>query len=229
MLWRDREPILWQKSLRLKAREVCLALFSLCWCKIKQGKVETSDVPRCERSLFVTPSEEDALQADWHPPIWTMLRHWRLGFQREPPSINLMLTEGEVPPHKLYLPLYFRGDHLSRVGVDLNISIPRPIASCLSPTFSSPCSRGVYPGPYLGYATPLCACTIVSGIAGQLAVLHNETFFNESLRLCQMLPGALRTYCDSIVQTLEPIFTDRLANILSFLINILTLNTVLQA
>nr|CAD7601809.1 unnamed protein product [Timema genevievae] len=52
------------------------------------------------------------------------------------------------------------------------------------------------------------ACTIVSGIAGQLAVLHNETFFNESLRLCQMLPGALRTYCDSIVQTLEPIFTD---------------------
>nr|CAD7413359.1 unnamed protein product [Timema cristinae] len=52
------------------------------------------------------------------------------------------------------------------------------------------------------------ACTIVSGISGQLAVLHNETFFNESLRLCQMLPGSLRTYCDSIVQTLEPIFTD---------------------
>nr|CAD7259874.1 unnamed protein product [Timema shepardi] len=52
------------------------------------------------------------------------------------------------------------------------------------------------------------ACTIVSGISGQLAVLHNETFFNESLRLCQMLPGALRAYCDSIVQTLEPIFTD---------------------
>nr|CAD7204971.1 unnamed protein product [Timema douglasi] len=52
------------------------------------------------------------------------------------------------------------------------------------------------------------ACTIVSGISGQLAVLHNETFFNESLRLCRMLPGALRAYCDSIVQTLEPIFTD---------------------
>lgn len=49
------------------------------------------------------------------------------------------------------------------------------------------------------------ACTIVSGIADQLAQIHNETFLAASLRLCEMLPFAVKEYCITVIKTLEPL------------------------
>jgi hypothetical protein len=47
------------------------------------------------------------------------------------------------------------------------------------------------------------ACTIVAGIAGQLAQIHNETLLAASLRFCEMLPSAVKEHCISIIKTLE--------------------------
>jgi hypothetical protein len=47
------------------------------------------------------------------------------------------------------------------------------------------------------------ACTIVTGIAGQLAQIHNETLLAASLRLCEMLPPAVKEHCINIIKTLE--------------------------
>jgi hypothetical protein len=49
------------------------------------------------------------------------------------------------------------------------------------------------------------ACTIVSGIAYQLAQIHNETLLAASLRLCEMLPSAVEEYCINVIATLEPL------------------------
>lgn len=54
-----------------------------------------------------------------------------------------------------------------------------------------------------------CAgCTIISGIADQLAQIHNETLLAASLRLCQMMPAVAESYCIEAVTTLEPIITN---------------------
>jgi hypothetical protein len=47
------------------------------------------------------------------------------------------------------------------------------------------------------------ACTVVTGIAGQLAQIHNETLLDASLRFCEMLPFAVKEHCINIVETLE--------------------------
>jgi len=49
------------------------------------------------------------------------------------------------------------------------------------------------------------ACTIVTGIAGQLAQIHNETLLAASLRFCEMLPPAFKEHCINIIKTLEPL------------------------
>ncbi|KAJ9586401.1 hypothetical protein L9F63_019953 [Diploptera punctata] len=52
------------------------------------------------------------------------------------------------------------------------------------------------------------ACTIVSGIADQLAQIHNETLLAASLRLCKMLPSGVENYCIDAVKILEPILVN---------------------
>ncbi|PSN48826.1 Acyloxyacyl hydrolase [Blattella germanica] len=51
-------------------------------------------------------------------------------------------------------------------------------------------------------------CTIISGIADQLAQIHNETLLAASLRLCKMLPSGIENYCIDAVKTLEPILVN---------------------
>ncbi|XP_063218353.1 acyloxyacyl hydrolase-like [Bacillus rossius redtenbacheri] len=53
------------------------------------------------------------------------------------------------------------------------------------------------------------ACTVMSGILGQLAVIHNETIYGEGLELCSKLPGSARSYCDTFVHLLEPLIVSR--------------------
>jgi hypothetical protein len=48
------------------------------------------------------------------------------------------------------------------------------------------------------------ACTIVTGIADQLAQIHNETLLAASMRLCEMLPSAVEEHCINVIRTLEP-------------------------
>ncbi|PNF35712.1 hypothetical protein B7P43_G16153 [Cryptotermes secundus] len=48
------------------------------------------------------------------------------------------------------------------------------------------------------------ACTIVTGIVGQLAQIHNETILAASMRLCEVLPSAVEEHCINVIKTLEP-------------------------
>ncbi|XP_067006109.2 acyloxyacyl hydrolase isoform X2 [Anabrus simplex] len=49
------------------------------------------------------------------------------------------------------------------------------------------------------------ACTVLFGMTDQLAQIHNETLLVASLRLCEMIPHPLGSYCKEAVETLEPI------------------------
>jgi uncharacterized BrkB/YihY/UPF0761 family membrane protein len=49
------------------------------------------------------------------------------------------------------------------------------------------------------------ACTVVTGIAGQFAQVHNETLLAASLRFCEMLPSVVKEHCFDVIKTLEPL------------------------
>ncbi|XP_049764634.1 acyloxyacyl hydrolase-like [Schistocerca cancellata] len=53
------------------------------------------------------------------------------------------------------------------------------------------------------------ACTIVFGLADQLAEIHNESLLAGSLRVCDMLPSPGNDYCRDIVKLVWPLLVNR--------------------